>query len=703
MPPLAEALVLASLALSSSSSAADLPVAFVELSDGHMVLAQVSSIGTSLPDSPAGAPLRLAIAPDAAGTGCSASLPSLSEPFAALLSRGNCSFVAKARAAQAAGASMLIIFDGLANKYAPISATAPLSAGACDVDCAEGSAVISASDATLPIALAGFPSCGRGCASGLCALTPPPGGAVADSLRTVCCVPNDYIIPGGTGGAQIAIPVIWLTAGDGFTLLTKVRDGVDVRVRAALRPMPAFDLSSYLIWILGIFGAAISSWTAAHLERAAYKRSRAGTPSADDAAAPSFLPIPEAIEELTLRSACSVVATASSVLLLLYFLLRSGVRIFFIVLGVFAIGAASALGVFIMQPICARVSRASPSCCGGRRACSVRVCAWEIDVDGSTLVSQICAWSAVGAWIALRHGTFAWVVQDFFCILLCMLSVTQVKLPGLRSAVLLLSALFLYDIFMVFLTPFIFAGESVMVEVASAGSPVPPPAGLPTPACYCRLHADDASVCAPQELMPILLAVPHSGWLGGFAMLGLGDIVVPALALSIALRADFALAAKEAETAESSGLLGVNSVEEPAPSARMRLSGASRSLSRDRRSLDPRDDASLGDSITARLHDALSIPRPRRGLCSFYAIGVAGYALGLTLALIAVHVFRLGQPALLYIVPAVLVPLLYTARARNELEELWLPKPLVAAPPPSIVSEEDADQQDEGGGGTEGN
>ena len=691
-------LVLASYSTCSSASAADLPVALVELSDGRTVLAQVSSFGASLPSSPTGVPLRVTIARDAALSGCAGAIPSLPVPFAALISRGNCSFVTKARAAQAAGASLAIIFDGLENKYAPITATSPLSAGACDVDCTEGSVGISNSDATLSNALAGFPSCGRSCASGLCALSPLPSGAAVGSSRTVCCVPNDYIVPGGADNArEIKIPVIWLTAGDGFALLSRIQGGVDLRVRASFRPMPSYDLSAYVIWLLGVLGAAVSSWTAAHLERARYKRSSNVVTPADETAVASFLPVPEAIEELTLRSACSVVVAASSVLLFLYFLLRSGVRIFFIVLAIFAIGATSAVAVFITGPLCARASTALPSFCGGRRTCTMRLCERDFNIDGPSALGKLCAWAAVGAWIALRHGPAAWAFQDFFCLLVCMLSVTQVRLPGLRSAVMLLSALFFYDIFMVFLTPLIFAGESVMVEVASAGSPSAPPAsGLPTPACYCRLNADDAAVCAPSELMPILFAVPHAGWQGGFAMLGLGDIVVPALALAIALRADYALAAgEEHESAESSGLLGINTSENSAAvsptavSARMRISAVPRDQSRDRRSQEFQD--TMGsESISARLHNTLVIPRPRRGGCSYYVIGVVGYAVGLTLALIAVHVFRLGQPALLYIVPTTLLPLILIARARGELEALWLPAPSVVAPPPSIVREEAA-------------
>ena len=44
------------------------------------------------------------------------------------------------------------------------------------------------------------------------------------------------------------------------------------------------------------------------------------------------------------------------------------------------------------------------------------------------------------------------------------------RLPSLRICTILLSALFFYDIFFVFITPLFMSGKSVMVEVATGHS-----------------------------------------------------------------------------------------------------------------------------------------------------------------------------------------------------------------------------------------
>ncbi len=63
-------------------------------------------------------------------------------------------------------------------------------------------------------------------------------------------------------------------------------------------------------------------------------------------------------------------------------------------------------------------------------------------------------------------------------------------LPSAQVAVALLVMFFLYDIFMVFLSPLLF-NSSVMVDVATAGMPV----AVANQACYCRLNP--GAVCAP--------------------------------------------------------------------------------------------------------------------------------------------------------------------------------------------------------------
>ena len=156
---------------------------------------------------------------------------------------------------------------------------------------------------------------------------------------------------------------------------------------------------------------------------------------------------------------------------------------------------------------------------------------------------------------------------------------------------------------MVFITPFLFQGNSVMVDVATAGGPSS--SGGDDPACYCRLHPDDEQACGAGESMPIVLRFPRfDDWRGGSSLLGLGDIIIPGLLVLYAVRADLAL---------------------------------------------------------ARL--------PWRG--PYVVANVIAYVLGLFLAFVAVYLSGLGQPALLYLIPAILSATFAVAWRRGEVDVIW--------------------------------
>ena len=88
------------------------------------------------------------------------------------------------------------------------------------------------------------------------------------------------------------------------------------------------------------------------------------------------------------------------------------------------------------------------------------------------------------------------------------------RLPSLKICTLLLSTLFVYDIFFVFVTPILTKnGKSIMVEVATGG---------------------DTGEQVPLVLKVPLLNVPEGMEVCGlnYSMLGFGDVLVPGLLLS---------------------------------------------------------------------------------------------------------------------------------------------------------------------------
>lgn len=119
-------------------------------------------------------------------------------------------------------------------------------------------------------------------------------------------------------------------------------------------------------------------------------------------------------------------------------------------------------------------------------------------------------------WFIFRKEEWSWIIQDFLGIMFSINMLKVLRLPSLKICTILLSALFFYDIFFVFITPlFMPEGKSVMVEVATG-------------------HSSD-------EQLPMVLRVPHLStqpsrvcYVHTYSLLGFGDILVPGLLLSYA-------------------------------------------------------------------------------------------------------------------------------------------------------------------------
>ncbi|KAK4189783.1 signal peptide peptidase-domain-containing protein [Podospora australis] len=197
--------------------------------------------------------------------------------------------------------------------------------------------------------------------------------------------------------------------------------------------------------------------------------------------------------------------------------------------------------------------------------------------------------------------------------------------------------LFVYDIVMVFYTPY-------MITVAT------------------KLDA------------PIKLVFESSG---GVSMLGLGDIVVPGMLMGLALRFDLyqfykkqiklepvdltteltTELASEHFTEKKQVLLHTQQRRVKAPFVDPRGQWGSRFWSTKFGSLSPVKEASSAIAATA-------FPKPY-----FYA-SVTGYFLGMMATLAMLVVFKHGQPALLYLVPGVTGALWLTALARGEIKDM---------------------------------
>ncbi|XP_044422918.1 signal peptide peptidase-like 2 isoform X3 [Triticum aestivum] len=128
-------------------------------------------------------------------------------------------------------------------------------------------------------------------------------------------------------------------------------------------------------------------------------------------------------------------------------------------------------------------------------------------------VAPFCTVFAI-LWAAYRHSSFAWIGQDILGICWMINIIQKEHLPNIRVASVLLGGAFVYDIFWVFISPLIFH-ESVMLAL---------------PGC---------KWCSSGEVIPMLLRIPHFfDPLGGYAMLGFGDIISPGHLIAFSYRFD---------------------------------------------------------------------------------------------------------------------------------------------------------------------
>lgn len=218
--------------------------------------------------------------------------------------------------------------------------------------------------------------------------------------------------------------------------------------------------------------------------------------------------------------------------------------------------------------------------------------------------------------VAVWVLTGHWLLMDAMGMGLCVTFIAFIRLPSLKVSTLLLTGLLLYDVFWVFFSSYIFT-TNVMVKVATR------PAENPMNMVARRLQLRDA----PKLSLPAKLVFPSMHHQGHFSMLGLGDIVMPGLLLCFVLRYD---AYKKATL-----VCEVGSVPGP---------------------------RSMGSRLT------------------YFHCSLLGYFLGLLTATVSAEVFKAAQPALLYLVPFTLLPLLTMAYVKGDLRRMWS-EPFIAPNP----------------------
>ncbi|KAK0656302.1 signal peptide peptidase-domain-containing protein [Cercophora newfieldiana] len=196
-----------------------------------------------------------------------------------------------------------------------------------------------------------------------------------------------------------------------------------------------------------------------------------------------------------------------------------------------------------------------------------------------------------------------------------------------------LAGLFIYDIVMVFYTPF-------MITVAK------------------KVDA------------PIKLVFPGSS---GVSILGLGDIIIPGLLMGLALRFDLyryyqkkvRMEPVELTSEVASSAAGETTTTKASTYKRVKSPYVDPQSQWGNRLWTTKFGSFLPVPEAASVRAATAFPKPY-----FYAT-ILGYALGMLVTLAMVLIFNHGQPALLYLVPGVTGSVWLTGWARRELKEMW--------------------------------
>lgn len=453
-----------------------------------------------------------------------------------LVERGSCSFAEKVYAAQQLGAKGIVVYNSVAALYdendqlpkvckviniavACIDCDDCYDGGQKEYDCHHGSASNYA-DLELMHKCEGANSC----SSHRCARIS------ASPSTKACCVWDLYMTMGigedsSVSAAQIHIPAMFITMADMDQIISAAgangdvnAAGIEIRVAPILQPQFSF-LPSLLLWLLGVatcIGAAAYSNRDLLLEMKGYFRLGRRD---SDLARHSSSGEGDDIESVELTSAHAVgfIAMASCGLLIMFF-----VNLYEVLCVLYALAAATSLQVILTDPLCAYLLSVAKL-----QHSEYYIPGWGI-LRLPSLCGFVLAWTIAWVWYFTRFDPYAWILQNLIGVMVCTLFLSTIHFSNTKVATILLSLAFVYDVFFVFLSPLLF-NESVMVKVASGEGPTKDTE-------YCEKYPDDSG-CQTKSL-PMLFLMPRFDGGDGFALLGLGDVVLPGLLLCFVMRFD---------------------------------------------------------------------------------------------------------------------------------------------------------------------
>ncbi|XP_063268251.1 signal peptide peptidase-like 2A isoform X4 [Prinia subflava] len=338
--------------------------------------------------------------------------------------------------------------------------------------------------------------------------------------------------------------------------------GNEVNVTLYAPPLPEFDYSMVVIFLIAVFTVALGGYWSGVAELENLKA----------VASPGERETRWKKEENVTFTPLTVilfVVICCVMLVLLYFFYK---WLVYVIISVFCLASAMSL----YNCLAALIGQIPFGQC--RITCSNKT------IEVRLIFLAIFCIAAAVVWAVFRNeDRWAWILQDILGVAFCLNFIKTLKMPNFKSCVILLGLLLLYDVFFVFITPFITKnGASIMVEVAAG--PFGNSEKLPVVIRVPRLEQSASTLCD----LP-------------FSLLGFGDIIVPGLLVAYCRRFDV-------QTRSSS---------------------------------------------------------------VYYISCTIAYAVGMVLTFIVLALMKMGQPALLYLVPCTLITSSLIAWRRKEMKKFW--------------------------------
>ena len=599
------------------------------------------------------------------------------KPFALFVKRGKCPFLQKMENAGNAGASALFIVNQLNSLYANDGKNGSrILKDMCDVF-----AHVEPGEVDRLSCDSSTDSCGNGggssgCHSGVCL----PFRAKAGMSLQSCCLDDKLMAMYIDKIPNLAkqVPSIFVNVGDGIKLakLFNASSGdllplvqnfatdsyTPFTLSIRPREVKKFDLGVLIVGMFAVITIVISTYRSAKVERMVsnlkYGPSKGSRGNGDNTDSTNVESIAEMLlarsnqperQTLSSREVLATVAFSAFSMAVLYGLIKLGVNIVTIFNFWFIAVTASSIDVLLLNPFL------TPYYSNREGPLFAHLNSHIVNTKYLKLTNEMVLRFFVSLtlpvwwYIAMfNNAGYTWVLQNTLGAFVCCYLALILRLPNLKVGTICLILFLVYDVFMVFLTPFIFGGESIMMEVATAGGRnVPSTKQTNTsvvPSGGSAGSATQLTTCHrnPGERMPLLMQVPHfNEWPGGYAMLGLGDIMIPSLFLSLALRFDYHY--------------GNNPC----------------CANGKRRHMEHRN-------VVAGI-EFTGCNQSSTGVCfrpTYWVICIFFYAIALCLANLA-NIYQLtiagvkGQPALMWIDPLLIIPTILVAKMRGQYAEFW--------------------------------